>query len=350
MAANLKQLLEQSRRLTDKISSSIDLPRIERGLGQIESSSRKLAAKAARTGVEINSRAHYLLTDGGINTVELTQTLNSINPLATFEPLKPIHDTDIEGHLRHEHEQIIISAIEEGRRQSLRDFDSTCERLTSLEWERSKKKIFEELGQHRGKSFEEIDRDFSTPNFLSSSEMRYSQLDRSFRSDEQNISGLQAYAKMIRYASVVKDLNDHRLMGETYGVIHAFEEVAKSFSGDMKAQQIIDSWRLLFTVSGERHKTNEAYLMGSLEESRCSRAYPNEDHNSFEAVKFRQNLIGNSREFLEEQFLKHVEKTIIMRPEDANLGGIPSIHSKIRAYINLKQWIPGNIFPSQREV
>ncbi|ORX90251.1 NIC-domain-containing protein [Basidiobolus meristosporus CBS 931.73] len=354
MAANLKQLLEQSRRLTDQISSSVDLPQIERGLGQIENSSRKLAAKAARTGDGIDSKAHYLLADGGFNADELTQTLNSINPLTTFEPLKPIHDTDIEGHLRHEYEQIIISAIEEGRKQSLKDFDSTCERLLSLEWERSKKKIFEELGQHKGRSVEGMETDFGSSeiasNFLSSSKLGASTLGRSVRSGNQSASGLQAHSRMIRYANVVKVLNDHRLNKEAYGVVHAFEEIAKSLSGDMKAQQIIDSWKLLATVVGEQHVINGVFQRQTLEEGQYSRAYLNENYSSSQAVKLRQELVDNSRKYLEDQFLEHIEKTIIMRPQDANLGGIPSIHNKIRAYINLKLWRPGNVFPPHLEV
>jgi nuclear pore complex protein Nup93 len=34
--------------------------------------------------------------------------------------------------------------------------------------------------------------------------------------------------------------------------------------------------------------------------------------------------------------MKHVEKTLVARQSEANLGGVPSIQNKIRAYINVK--------------
>lgn len=46
--------------------------------------------------------------------------------------------------------------------------------------------------------------------------------------------------------------------------------------------------------------------------------------------------------------MKHVEKTLLARPTEANLGGVPSVQNKIRAYINVKyskggQWTATNL-------
>ena len=46
--------------------------------------------------------------------------------------------------------------------------------------------------------------------------------------------------------------------------------------------------------------------------------------------------------------MKHVEKTLLARPTEANLGGVPSIQNKIRAYVNVKfskmgQWTATNL-------
>lgn len=46
--------------------------------------------------------------------------------------------------------------------------------------------------------------------------------------------------------------------------------------------------------------------------------------------------------------MKHVERTLLARPTEANLGGVPSIQNKIRAYINVKyskggQWTTTNL-------
>lgn len=44
---------------------------------------------------------------------------------------------------------IILAAVEDGRRQTMREFADNFERAIHGDWERAKKRIFEELGQHR---------------------------------------------------------------------------------------------------------------------------------------------------------------------------------------------------------
>lgn len=48
------------------------------------------------------------------------------------------------------------------------------------------------------------------------------------------------------------------------------------------------------------------------------------------------------------RFMKHVERTLLAKPTEANLGGVPSVQNKIRAYINVKyskmgQWTASNL-------
>lgn len=52
--------------------------------------------------------------------------------------------------------------------------------------------------------------------------------------------------------------------------------------------------------------------------------------------------------FTARRFMKHVEKTIQARPVEANLGGVPTVQNKIRAYITVKyskmgQWTASNL-------
>lgn len=60
--------------------------------------------------------------------------------------MQPLHDTDVNGHLRHAHEQTLISTIEEGRRETQEDFQRVLEERNRKDWEARKKRIFEELG------------------------------------------------------------------------------------------------------------------------------------------------------------------------------------------------------------
>jgi hypothetical protein len=54
-----------------------------------------------------------MLATRGIDSEGLERRLNSIALKSTFEPLEPLCDTDIEGFLQHDHDMIILTAVEE---------------------------------------------------------------------------------------------------------------------------------------------------------------------------------------------------------------------------------------------
>lgn len=80
----------------------------------------------------------------------LASSIAGLNTRSAFRPLNPIHDTDVAGYLRHVHEQTILSAIEDSRRQGERKFYETLNHRMMKDWENRKRKIFEELGVTKG--------------------------------------------------------------------------------------------------------------------------------------------------------------------------------------------------------
>jgi nuclear pore complex protein Nup93 len=171
---DFNKLFEQSRQLTAHIVAPDTMPQLERGLDQIDALTKKLSTKASRAGDptlyasntpgttgssvagasgavkgQIDARTAYLLANRGFDAEKVTATLNKINPAATFEPVEGLYDTDIEGYLRLEHETIVTSAIEENRAQTMKDCQDRFERSLHRDWEKAKKRIFEELGQHK---------------------------------------------------------------------------------------------------------------------------------------------------------------------------------------------------------
>jgi len=48
--------------------------------------------------------------------------LSSIDLKTTFEPLEAIAETDLESYLKHEHELIVLSAIEEAKKEVINDY------------------------------------------------------------------------------------------------------------------------------------------------------------------------------------------------------------------------------------
>ncbi|KAG5459836.1 MAG: hypothetical protein BJ554DRAFT_8196 [Olpidium bornovanus] len=145
MAQSLREIFEQSRRQLASHAGQNGVPSVTRDLGQIDILSKKLVAGSAAAAVSSqaegvpDAKAHYFLANAGVNTGELAEAVGNVDLRQTFEPLEPIHETDIQGFLRHEREQIIVSTIEETRRNTLRDFEELFKR-TSAEWEKEKER------------------------------------------------------------------------------------------------------------------------------------------------------------------------------------------------------------------
>ncbi|GAA5959783.1 hypothetical protein JCM3765_000101 [Sporobolomyces pararoseus] len=349
--ASLASLLEQSQRLQQshhRVES--ELPSINLGLDQIESQSRKIAAKSLKeTTTNHGGNAAYILASGGVNADQLSNHINSLNnPAITFEPLLPLSDTDIEGYLKHTHEQTIISAIEEGRRSTQSDFYRRLESNSRNNWEKQKEKLFEELGRHQINSSE-------TP-----AAKKHKGSSKDFERGSPSTpqmganSSLQMHSKMMRYDLVIRKLNQFRKEGYAFGLVSALGEASISPSAstsavDSKSSQTTETWRLLAHLVQERDVLQGEFQRKALQERCYASAYLNSG-DSIEAVELRRMITSGGKTYLEEQFMNYVEKTLASRPAEANLGGIPSVQNKIRAFLNVKYLKNGNWSNSSLEI
>lgn len=75
---------------------------------------------------------------------------------------------------------------------------------------------------------------------------------------------------------------------------------------------------------------------GSIQERQFSGDYLDETPNSRRAISLRKRIVEGSRSFLEKSFYNEVENVISKNPREAQLGGIPTVINKIRAYIRLR--------------
>jgi nuclear pore complex protein Nup93 len=60
--------------------------------------------------------SQILLASRGVDPEKLRKILTTIDLKTAYEPLEPIEETDVEGYLKHEQELIILTAIEESKR------------------------------------------------------------------------------------------------------------------------------------------------------------------------------------------------------------------------------------------
>ncbi|KAF9913257.1 hypothetical protein EC991_000019 [Linnemannia zychae] len=335
--STLAQLAEQSKQLTKHLSTS-QVPQINRGIDQIESQSRKLAAKATKSADGADNKGQFFLAKGGIDANSMNATLNSINLKSTFEPFQPIHDTDTESFLRHQHEQIILNTIDESRRETVMDFDSNFETSLNYDWERTKKRIFEELGQHQGQDGRsDADLGLSTRSFRGNSSLAQSQSGSYAPGFGQNTAALDViFAKLKPYYKVVYDLCEARLQGPAFPLATNFIDASRLAHKDQPNPKIQETWELLVSVLGEQELRNGRFQNMALKERVYANAYLMSPYKSATATLLRDRLIKGSKNFLERQFLAHIQASVAENPAEANLGGIPSLPNTIRAFVQLK--------------
>lgn len=60
------------------------------------------------------------------------------------------------------------------------------------------------------------------------------------------------------------------------------------------------------------------------------------DPESRDAVALRKQIARGAREALEEQYWDMLERTVQSRPTEARLGGDPSVHNKVRAFLAVR--------------
>lgn len=101
-------------------------------------------------------------------------------------------------------------------------------------------------------------------------------------------------------------------------------------------QQLYDGYRALISIVNEVPQVTDASDPAALKERQFVEQYLNETPNSRQAIALRRRIIEGSRSFLERQFFREVETAIAKNPREAQLGGVPTVANKIRAYIRLR--------------
>ena len=332
---SLADLLNQSRTLTTHLSKP-DLPQIQLGLDQIENQSKILVHKQRG---DIDSKAHYLLASGGLNANELSNKIFNINNnlTSTFEPLNSINDNDFKNYLKLEYEQIILNSIEQSKQETINEFQSNLSRNLQSNWNDRKQSLFDELGQHLISDDVTHDHD-SDLNYSYNNVTNYNSFNRN--------TSLVMNNKMNSYLNVIKKLNDYRFQGYNFSLINELSNVNKSLSTtDSKSNQILDCWNLLSFTLREKSIINGEFKRAALKEREYSNIYLNQTDPEGEKLRSLSKLwtLG-SKQYLENQFLKYIEKIIIQNPVQAQVGGVPFIQNKVKGYLNVKyfknnQWL-----------
>ncbi len=300
----------------------------------------------------------------------LAENVQQTNVASAFEPLRPIYDTDVESFLKHEHEQVILAAIEEGRRETLRDFNKNLERTMHRNWEKQKQKIMDEFGSFSGSAGGSADAGLRGSRRSLGGQAAGGADTSAFGAAGSSGAGgyriLQMHSKMMRYDLIVQKLNEARLNSQPFPLAHAYLEAVQSMSQQAsggasgpssssgepsqaaKSAALEQCWRTLCHLVGERDVFGGEFSRTSVQERAYAAAYLSVPTyaNGGDGVALRKALVQGSKAYLEEQFNAHMDETIARNPAKAQLGGVPSVQSRVAAYCRVHlqskegQWQP----------
>ncbi|CAG8469315.1 15854_t:CDS:10 [Acaulospora colombiana] len=288
MAANiqLKQLAERSRNVANAILNR-DLPPIERNLEQIEKQSRKLADKVVKPGETPERKAPYFLANIGIDGDKLTQEVKSINVLGAFEPRVVLPDTDVEKYLDHKHQQTITSIIKDGYAQTINDYNSHFDRCLHQDWDKFKRKVFEELGQHVPvSSVGSLESSIGVGNSRSMTQSRFSS------------------------STSLPSSSDFR---STMG------------------KKLVQCWQALACIVGEDNVVDGRFTRNPLKQGHFKTVYNSPSDADYKS--FCRYLINGSRRYLEESYRSWSNIYVNSFRSEAMLGGMPSAINMARAVL-----------------
>ncbi|KAG8801360.1 hypothetical protein FRC16_000668 [Serendipita sp. 398] len=320
---DLSTLLSESQALTAHLAPT-DIPSIHLGLEQIEAQSRRLVSRQAAAPGD-TGKASYLLAQAQVDTGTLANNIAALNTATTFAPLQPLHDTDVAGFLRHAHEQSIISTIEEGRRETLLEFKRVLDERVRRDWDARKRRIFEELGERT--------------TLLSLEDRKRTIGQGTARSREGEIDKLQA--RMMAYDSTISSLNTSRLAGVAYPLLRNLMEQTNPASMTHQTYQFLASIVNEFPGLPSAEHLAAQVPGSSSAERKYSRAYLG-DPNSAGAANLRTQITEGAQRSLEAQYWDVITRTIAARPQQAALGGDPSVAAHVKAYLNVKFYSQGS--------
>uniref|UniRef100_A0A674PP45 Nuclear pore complex protein Nup93 n=1 Tax=Takifugu rubripes TaxID=31033 RepID=A0A674PP45_TAKRU len=146
-AEGFGELLQQAEQLAAETEAVSELPHVERNLQEIQQAGERLRSRTlTRTSQDAaDVKASILLGSHGLDIFHISQRLESLSAATTFEPLEPVKDTDIQGFLKNERDNALLSAIEESRRRTFLLAEEYHRESMLVQWEQVKQRVLHTL-------------------------------------------------------------------------------------------------------------------------------------------------------------------------------------------------------------
>ncbi|EPY77110.1 nuclear pore complex protein Nup93 [Camelus ferus] len=293
------ELLQQAEQLAAETEGISELPHVERNLQEIQQAGERLCSRTlTRTSQETaDVKASVLLGSRGLDISHISQRLESLSAATTFEPLEPVKDTDIQGFLKNEKDNALLSAIEESRKRTFGMAEEYHRESMLVEWEQVKQRILHTL----------LASGEDALDFTQESEPSYiSDVGPPGRSSLDNIE--MAYARQI-YIYNEKIVNGHLQPN----LVDLCASVA-----ELDDKNISDMWTMV--------KQMTDVLLAPATDALKSR----------NSVEVRMEFVRQALGYLEQSYKNYTLVTVFGNLHQAQLGGVPGTYQLVRSFLNIK--------------
>jgi len=295
--STFSDLLHRAEQLTADMDTGTELPRIERNLPQLaEAANRLLSKTGANLGENTDVKASLLLSTKGLEVPKLSQRLESLSTTKTFEPLEPVVETDIQGFLKNERENAILSAIEETKRNTFAAAEKLFMESLEDEWEKEKQKILNSL--------------------LSAGKQSMSFPVDAGRLEDASVTKHRSALSAIEmgYARQIYICNEKSIQGQPVNFLESLRQVGQK----SEDKNVKDLWQLLETMMSDLPP-----LAASAKKSRASK-----DVN--------MAFVRNGKRFLEERYRTYIEDTVYQNLQQAQLGALPGLLNLVKSFLKVR--------------
>ncbi|ORY84866.1 Nup93/Nic96-domain-containing protein [Protomyces lactucae-debilis] len=350
MTVELDDLLERSKLLNSSLDRILhpDLPKLQWTLDELRNKCASLATNQRGN----YTKAHYLLAGSGINAEHTSRAINSLQVEDVQEATASV-ETDIDAYVRNSREQSIIKIIEARKQQAQVDFQAFMDKHLATSWETRKRRLMQQFSGDKNAAQEEPvkDKSLGRSQFGKSVNARRRayqlQFDDVDTAGQSMDAGAGAWeAKEQTFAQAISSLNEHRMLKQPIAVSTLMSQLVRTLGADVRTQQMADAWQALAYIVDEKRSEHGRESVGKLLKPReYAQQYALKPTTDSQLTR---QLTKGARSFLESQFFAMVEREIARNPQEARLGGVPSVESKIKAYANIRfakngQWVQSNV-------
>uniref|UniRef100_A0A8C2JUF6 Nuclear pore complex protein Nup93 n=1 Tax=Cyprinus carpio TaxID=7962 RepID=A0A8C2JUF6_CYPCA len=294
------ELLQQAEQLAAETEAVSELPHVERNLQEIQQAGERLRSRTlTRTSQDTaDVKASILLGSRGLDIFHISQRLESLSAATTFEPLEPVKDTDIQGFLKNERDNALLSAIEESRRRTFLLAEEYHRDSMLVQWEQVKQRVLHTLlgaGEDALDFSQEVE-----PSFVS-------EVGVPGRSALNNVE--VAYSRQI-YIFNEKIVNGH--LQPNLG------DLCASVAESLDDKNVSDMWLMVKQMT-------DVLLVPAKDTLKCR-----------VSVDMQMAFVRQALQFLENSYKNYTMVTVFGNLHQAQLGGVPGTYQLVCSFLNIK--------------